>query len=142
VIHSDDNGTNWSGTLRVNTDSGTNSQFFPKLAVDQTSGKVAVSWYDCRADLTNNRKTQLYAAVSSDGGTTFSANNFQLEAGQSDVSLINDGYGTVNYYDYTGLTYYGGYFYPAWADNSNVTGNNPDGSSNNGMDVYVAKVHF
>jgi hypothetical protein len=145
VIHSDDDGAAWTSAVKVNANGTNTSQFFPRIAVDQTSGKVAVSWYDCRADTPNNRKTRFYAAVSSDGGVTFSSTNLQLESGQSDTSLVDanncdyTGLG-VDYFDYTGLAFYGGYFYSAWADNSSSTPNNPDGSC--GMDVYVAKVRY
>jgi hypothetical protein len=141
-MHSDNNGATWPNKVRVNTDSTTTSQFFPRIAVDQSSGKVAVSWYDCRADTGSNRKTQVYAAVSSDGGVTFSANNLQLEAGQSDINAIDPDWQSLGYgyFDYTGLAFYGGYFYSAWADNSNTTTNNPDVTS--GMDIYVAKARY
>jgi hypothetical protein len=147
VIYSDNNGTNWSSALKVNTDGTTSSQFFPRIAVDQTSGKVAVSWYDCRGDTVTNVATRFYAAVSSDGGATFSSSNLQLETGQSNAPLINSDscfppgwYGGFDYFDYTGLAFYGGYFYSAWADNSNTTTNNPDGTC--GMDIYVAKTRY
>ena len=141
VMHSDNNGSTWSNPLKINTDSTTTSQFLPRIALDQTSGNVAVSWYDCRADTAYNRKTQFYAAVSSDGGETFSA-NILLEPGQSDRSLVSPELGcqSWDYWDYSGLAYHGGYFYPAWADNSNATGGNPDGTLQ--MDIYVAKVRY
>jgi hypothetical protein len=146
VIHSDNNGTNWSNALKINTDITTTSQFFPRIAVDQTSGKVAVSWYDCRADGANV-KARFYAAVSNDGGATFSSNNLQLEPGQSDAPHINSNdclspgwNGQFDYYDYTGLAYYGGFFYSAWADNSNQPANNPDGTC--GMDIFVVRVQY
>src|SRR5262249_20426288 len=44
--YSDNNGTTWSAPLRVNDDTGTNSQFLPMIAVDQTTGNVAIAWYD------------------------------------------------------------------------------------------------
>jgi hypothetical protein len=141
VNHSDDNGVTWTNALKINTDSTSTSQFLSRIAVDPTSGKVAVSWYDCRGDPTSNRATRVFAAVSSDGGATFSSSNLQLELGQSDITLIDQGNtGLFDYYDYTGLAYYGGYFYSAWADNSNATGNNPDSTA--GMDIYVAKVRY
>ena len=43
-----------------------------------------------------------------------------------------------DYGDYTGLAFYNGAFYPVWADNSNSTGDNPDGAS--GMEIYTARV--
>jgi hypothetical protein len=148
VVHSDNNGSTWTGKIRVNKDSTTTSQFFPRIAVDQTTGKVAVSWYDCRADTAKNEKTQFYAAVSSDGGTTFSASNLLLESpNQSDSPVLNSndcfsyGYnGLYDYWDYTGLAYYGGYFYSAWADNSTNAPGNLDGSC--GTDIVIGKAHF
>jgi hypothetical protein len=141
AIYSDHNGSagTWSGPLEINTDGTTTSHFDPRIALDQTSGKVAVSWYDCRNDPGNNIETQFYAAVSSDGGQTFSTPNLQLEAGQSDISLTHPQY-RLDYLDYTGLAFYGGYFYPAWADNSNTTGGNPNGTGQ--MDIYVARVRY
>ena len=41
--------------------------------------------------------------------------------------------------DYTGLSFAGGVFYPAWGDNSNSTRDNPDGRLSH-LDVYTAKV--
>ncbi len=98
-----------------------------------------------RADTVNDRKTQFYAAVSSDGGATFSSNNLQLETLQSDISLVNTNTCSysglkLDYFDYTGLAYYGGYFYSAWADNSTNAPGNPDGTC--GMDISVAKVKY
>jgi hypothetical protein len=148
VIHSDNNGMNWSCALMINTGGANTSQFFPRIAVDQASGKVAVSWYDCRGDTATNRATRLYATVSSDGGATFSSNNLQLETGQSDTSIIGSGScvpspgwpASLEYFDYTGLAFYGGYFYSAWANNSNSTGGNPDVTC--GMDIYVVRVRY
>ncbi len=45
-----------------------------------------------------------------------------------------------DYMDYTGLAYYGGYFFAARANNSDTLHNNPD--STNHMDIYVAKVRY
>lgn len=109
----------------------------PRIAVDQASGNVAVSWYDCRDD-TNNVRTRVYAAVSTDGGQTFSP-SFPLEPGSSSAAGVPLPR-PYDYFDYTGLAYFGGYFYAAWADNSNSTGDNPDGTSE--MDIYVAKVPY
>jgi hypothetical protein len=157
VTYSTNNGTSWSTALKVNTDSTSSSQFFPRIAVDQTSGKVAVSWYDCRDD-PNNVRTRFYLAVSGDGGVTFSP-NIPLETHSSDATVVAsqscqcivgcpDPPTTLDYFDYTGLAFYGGFVYPAWADNSiSVAGNpNPDYvtgmDTNCGMDINVAKVQY
>lgn len=147
VRFSDDNGANWSAPVRVNDDSGANSQFHPNIAVDPTTGFVAVSWYDCRNDLGTggpgdrdgipNDDTQFWAAVSTDGGLSF-APNVQVSAGTSSANAawtgLNEDYG-----DSTGLDFYGGKFYPAWADNSNSTGDNPPGAFHY-FDIYTAAV--
>jgi hypothetical protein len=156
VRFSDDNGSTWSAPVRVNDDTGTNSQFLPRIALDQTTGYIAVSWYDCRNDQGTggpgdtdgipNDEAQFWATVSTDGGLSF-APNVQVSAGTSSANAawtgVNQDYG-----DYTGLDYYGGKFYPAWADNSNSTGNNPPVSVNSPpivgtfrfLDIYTAGV--
>src|SRR5262249_13135790 len=48
--YSDNNGTSWSPAVKVNDDTGSNSQFLPDLAVDQSNGNLAIGWYDCRND--------------------------------------------------------------------------------------------
>lgn len=146
VAFSDDDGVTWSAPVQVNDDTGTNSQFNPKLALDQTSGKIAVSFYDARNDLgaggpgdTNdipNDDAQLWAAASKDG-TSFTP-NVQVSAGTSNSDRANNG---IDFGDYEGLAFFNGSFYPVWADNSNSTGDNPDGTLRK-LDLYVARVRF
>ena len=47
---SDDNGQTWSSPRQRHrpTTSTPHSQFLPRIALDQTTGNVAVSWYDTR----------------------------------------------------------------------------------------------
>ena len=134
VRFSDNNGTSWSDAVRVNDDNTLTSQFLPRIALDQTSGDVAVSWYDCANDGVNNRRTQFFATISTDGGRTF-VPNAQISAGISDEMNANYFF---DYGDYTGLFFHNGFFFPAWADNSNSTGDNPDGATT--FDVYTAKI--
>src|SRR5207249_2774509 len=56
VRFSDNNGATWSSRVRVNDDPAGNgkSQFLPRIALDQTSGNIAVSFYDCRNSAGNN----------------------------------------------------------------------------------------
>ncbi|MEI6233958.1 MAG: PKD domain-containing protein [Planctomycetota bacterium] len=88
VCYSDNHGLSpWStekivndGTLKTDG-SETTTQFFPRIAVDQVTGYVAVSYYDCRNDFgqggagdTNfiyNDDTQFYANISFNGGASF-----------------------------------------------------------------------
>lgn len=46
---------------------------------------------------------------------------------------------SFNFGDYTKLAFDSGTFYPAWSDNSNSTGDNPDGALSK-LDLYTAAV--
>ncbi len=145
VRYSDDNGATWSQGVWVNDDTTVNSQFLPKIALDQTTGNLAVVWYDARNDLgkggpgdTNgkpNDDAQFWGAFSTDGGLTFTP-NMQISAGTSNS---HDSHNGIDYGDYSGLAFYGGIAHPAWSDNSNSTGNNPNGPLFK-LDIYTAGV--
>ena len=145
VQHSDDDGVTWSAPVRVNDDSGATSQFDPKIAIDQTTGNVAVAWYDCRNDTgggkpgdTNgipNDDAMIYAAVSTDGGATFGP-NIRVAAA---VSNSADAHWDLDFGDYEGLAFDSGSLYPVWADNSNSTKDNPDGRFHE-LDVSTARL--
>src|SRR5439155_9750567 len=50
VRFSDDDGKTWSQPVKVNDDTGRAVHFFPAIAVDQSTGNLAVAWYDTRND--------------------------------------------------------------------------------------------
>jgi hypothetical protein len=143
--HSDDAGATWSPAVRLNDDRTSNSQFNPAIALDQTSGNVAVSWYDTRNDLGSggsgdtdglpNDDYQVWSTYSTNGGATV-APNFRVSAGTSNVLDADTGFDTG---DYTHAAFVGGSFWPAWSDNSNSTRDNPDGTLHQ-LDLYTAKV--
>ncbi|TML34411.1 MAG: exo-alpha-sialidase [Actinobacteria bacterium] len=143
--HSDDNGTTWSPAVRLNDDHTTNSQYNPAIALDQTSGDVAVSWYDTRNDLGTggsgdtdgvpNDDFQIWATSSTDGGATF-APNLRISRGTSSAVAAGSFFDTG---DYTHAAFQSGTFWPAWSDNSNSTHDNPDGALHQ-FDLYAAKV--
>src|SRR5439155_11096567 len=130
---SDNDGGSWSSPLRVNTDAGSNSQFFSKIALDAITGDVGVVWYDCRNSGSNNR-VELWGTASVDGGLSFLP-DFKISTGST--SGINAGGGN-ELGDYVGLDFYDSLLYPCWSDNSNSTGDNPDGTAN--LDYYGARV--
>ena len=143
--YSNDNGTTWSPAVRLNDDRTVNSQYNPAIALDQSSGDVAVSWYDTRNDLgtggsgdTNgvpNDDFQIWATDTTNGGTTF-APNFQVSRGTSNAVDANSSFDTG---DYTHAAFQSGAFWPAWSDNSNSTHDNPNGTLHQ-FDLYTAKV--
>jgi hypothetical protein len=141
---SPDNGATWSAASRVNDDATTRSQFLPHMAIDQTTGVVAFTWYDARNDsgsgagstnATANDDAQFWGTISSDGGATFLA-NFQISAGTSNDNAAASG---VDYGDYSWSGFTNGVLYPVWSDNSNSTGDNPNGALSR-FDIYAAKV--
>jgi len=146
VRTSTNDGANWSAPVQVNDDAGTNSQMLPKIALDQTSGQVAVTWYDARGDTgggpsatdidgTANNDVTLFASWSSDGGATWAANVAVADAPTNGYNFN----GAQELGDYTGAAFHGGVLYPSWADSSNSTGDNPDGTRVS-FDVYTAAV--
>ena len=143
--YSDNDGATWSPPVKLNDDHTTNSQYDPAIALDQATGNLAVSWYDTRSDLgaggsgdTNgipNDDFQIWATYSTDGGATF-APNFQVSAGTSNAVDANTSFDVG---DYTHAAFAGGTFWPAWSDNSNSTGDNPDGTLHQ-FDLYTAAI--
>jgi hypothetical protein len=122
--HSDDNGRTWSDPVPVNDSTGS-FVFLPKIALDQTTGNVGVSFYDTRNDLGTggvndtdgvaNDEPEFFAAFSFNGGMCFSPN---VQVTTSPSSVLPDTDNGFDYGDYTGATFLHGVFHPAWADNS------------------------
>jgi hypothetical protein len=143
--HSDDGGATWSGPTRVNDDATQNSQFLPKMSLDPMTGELAFIWYDGRNDLGTggagdtdgvpDDDAQLWGTFSRDGGDSVAPNR-QVSAGTSNSADSGNG---IDYGDYTGLSFFGGVAHPTWSDNSNSTGNNPDGALHQ-LDVYTAAI--
>jgi hypothetical protein len=125
VRYSDDSGTTWSNAVRVNDDTGTNSQFFSSIAVDQATGNLAVGWMDCRNSATNTQ-AEYFVSASTDGGSTFLP-NAQVSRGLSDVfhktGVPPDQF---DFGDFYYLDVYNNAIHVVWPDNSTALGNNPD----------------
>lgn len=140
VRYSNSNGATWSAPVRVNDDATTRSQFFPKIEVDQTTGGIAVAFYDARNDAGGtdgvaNTEAQVFGALSFTGGTTFGINE-QISPGSS----RSPSFGNPNEYgDYNGLAFRNNRYFYIWADNSNSTGDNPNGTRTS-PDIYTARV--
>jgi hypothetical protein len=141
---SDDAGATWSTPTRVNDDT-TNAQFLPRMALDPTTGNLAIGWHDARNDLGDhgfgdtdgrvNTDAMYYITFSVDGGHSFAPAS-QVSVGASNAKDARNG---IDYGDYTGLAFYGGLAIPAWADNSNSTADNPGGTLRT-FDIYTARV--
>ena len=118
--YSDNKGDSWSDLVRVNDDSGGFSQFLPRIAVDQTSGHVAISYCDASLD-PNNTKIVLRLALSRDGGKTF-CRSVRVSVGLTNAQITGDNgcgsYAANVLGDYLGLDFFSGRLFPVWADNS------------------------
>jgi hypothetical protein len=119
---SDPNDRMWSSPIRVNDDRGTNSQFLPKLAIDDSSGSIVVCWHDCR-NSESNKAVQIYCADASpaDPVPNFVGRNVMI----SEAASTSSGAG-FEFGDYSGLDYFGGVAHPVWADASK-RGKEPNG---------------
>lgn len=131
---SDNDGANWSARVPVNDDATTRAQILPSVSLDQTSGALGVAWHDARNDAGNN-DTQLFVAFSDNGGASFMT-NLLVSDGTSDEDLAGSG---VDYGDYRLSSYHDGLFFPVWSDNSNSTGDNPNGAGAQ-FDQYTTRI--
>ncbi len=139
---SNDAGSTWGP--RIGLSDEPRSQFLPRLAMDPATGHLVAGWHDASLDTGSGpfdtdgvaNSDAMYAVVfSSDGGSSWSAPQM-VSQGASNAADSNN---LIEFGDYTGLGYAFGVAHPAWADNSNSTGDNPDGTLH-GLDVYSAAI--
>jgi uncharacterized repeat protein (TIGR01451 family) len=90
-----------------------------------------------------NQEPIMYTTLSLDGGRSFLANQqlsppneVIVSPAVGDASDVAGSDSLTGWGHYTGLAAYGDNFYPVWADNSDVTTNNPDGANTN-FDIYM-----
>lgn len=145
--YSDTGGANWSNPVRVNDDTTLTSQILPNVAADDTTGDVAVGWYDARNDTAPgsagdtdgvpNDDVEYFAALVKPltYGVTVSP-NLQVSTGATNAQSAQSG---IDLGDYTAIDFHNGVVHPLWFDNSNSTGDNPDGTLKD-LDVYTARV--
>jgi len=86
----------------------------------------------------SNQEAIMYTSLSFDGGQTFLANQQLLSANEiinspavGIASAVAGSDSLTGWGHYTALAAYGANFFPVWADNSDVTTNNPDKANNN-----------
>jgi large repetitive protein len=168
LVTSDNGGESWSFPTRVNDDNSTTDgfssendgltgrvngrpQYQPQVAVDQTTGTLAVSWLDMRYDASANRAVY-EIATSIDGGQTFSTNEYTnitqtatngVTNQTETVAPIPDNFTTnatpTNITLGTGLrqglAIADGHIYPVWSGNENKA--NTNGSIDPLVDIYI-----
>lgn len=105
LITSDDGGVTWSGIIRVNDDPAGKQQFFTWMDIDQSTGYLYFVFYD-RRNYENNL-TDVYLAVSRDGGATFD----NIKISESPFNPTS----SIFFGDYTNLSVKNGIIRPVWA---------------------------
>jgi hypothetical protein len=138
---SDDAGATWSGRSPVTN--AHKSQFLPRIAIDPVTGHLAAGWHDASLDTGSGpydtdgvpNTDAMYAMSFSVDGVTWAPPQMVSEGPSNAAASKN----YIQFGDYTGLAFVGGVAHPAWADNSNSTGDNPDGALH-AFDVYSASV--
>jgi hypothetical protein len=116
LVRSTDYGLTWSNPVRVNDDATTTDQWMPSVSVDR-NGKVYLCWYDSRMDPANNLLTQLYGAVSTNGGLSFTANAPISNVPMNPNNMAVGQPGGHRYMgDYIGISAMGNTSYSAWMD--------------------------
>ncbi len=108
LIHSDDGGTTWSPRVRVNDDAIGNGaeQFFTWFDVDPVTGFVYAVFYDRRAYPPGSTATDVYLAISEDGGTTFVNEKISETPFSPNPSIF--------FGDYNGISAFAGRIRPIW----------------------------
>ena len=141
VRFSDNDGATWSNPpVRVNDDATTKSQFLPRIASNRLSGNIAVCWHDARNSASNTTMQEFCTIATPTGASPVFMTNAAV-SGTSDGNGSNppvSGQNDIQFGDYSGLAYFQGLAHPAWADDSNSTGDNPDGTTR--YDAYTNQV--
>ncbi len=104
LVKSTDGGLTWSERKRVNDDPPGRQQFFTWMAIDQTDGAIYIVFYD-RRNYTDSR-TDVYLAVSRDGGETFTNTRISQTPFTPSASTF--------FGDYSNISAHNGVVRPIW----------------------------
>jgi hypothetical protein len=118
LTHSGDRGTTWDSPVTVNNDATATDQFQPSIAV-AANGNIGVAFYDRRND-PNNVLTDIYLAISSDGGKTFPIQQ-RVTTASSLILPTPIGYRVGYHGDYNQTVASGNSFYLSWSDDRDGT---------------------
>jgi Neuraminidase (sialidase) len=113
VARSTDGGATWGAPVMINNQASLNDQFNQWLGVDETTGRIAVIYYDTVGDSTR-KTTNVWYQTSSDNGATWSAAT-KLTTASTNEAITGADSGN-QYGDYNSLSIYAGKIFPSWTD--------------------------
>ena len=105
LCKSTDGGNTWSNPVRVNDDTTLRPQFLTWMDIDQSTGYLYFVFYDRRNHL-NSNYTDVYLAVSKDGGNTFA--NYKI----SESPFLPSS--SIFFGDYNNISVQNGIVRPIW----------------------------
>lgn len=109
-------GTTWQAPVMINNQASLNDQFNQWLVVDETSGKLAIIYYDTVND-SGRKKTDIFYQTSNNDGTTWDA-PVRVTSAMTDETVAGADSGN-QYGDYNGLSGISALFFPSWTDRRN-----------------------
>jgi hypothetical protein len=107
--------------------------WFPAVAVDQTSGKAYADFYSTRDDVTRTTTNFYLRTITPDGSGGHTLGTLtKLSSAPSDYSLTPCCTFDNDYGDYEGIDAAGGKVFPVWTDNSSAAGGDGDAFTTDG----------
>lgn len=118
LVRSTNYGQTWSTAIKVNDDNTTTDQWMPAVSCDKNTGRVLITWFDSRVDVTSNLMTKMYSAVSTNGGVSFMTNQPVSNVSFNPNNMaVGQGSGQANYMgDYIGNGTIGNSGIHVWMD--------------------------
>jgi len=116
-----DGGNTFSSPVQLNDDATTATQSMPSIAVT-SNGVIGAKWWDRRNDPGHDVLTDVYMAISNDGGATFSR-NFRITDQNWFFGSIDRSVNLTYHGDYDGIAASENNFFLSWSDERN---GNPD----------------
>jgi hypothetical protein len=113
VARSTNGGTTWGAPVMINNQASLNDQFNQWMGVDDSTGRIAVIYYDSVGDSTR-KTTNVWYQTSSDNGATWSA-AVKLTTAATNETVAGSDSGN-QYGDYNSLSIYAGKVFPSWTD--------------------------
>jgi hypothetical protein len=106
-------GTTWGAPVMINNQASLNDQFNQWMGVDETTGRIAVMYYDTVANA-GRKKTDIWYQTSTDNGVTWSA-AVKVTTGMTDETIAGADAGN-QYGDYNSLSIFANKIFPSWTD--------------------------